>query len=474
MEKKISVVFMPDFLMAAMEPNRNRFIKLLNAENKDKFGLYFFVDPSQESVDYSLSHKEAFLEGKADYYGDIYKLLLSNSTYGSNNTGVEFLLDTICNRLKKQYYDQISRLSNSDGDKGSPIDITAISHSSLVEKDSFENLKRLLINCFGRNNFTFSFSSFTIPQLLLKYLRGNGQISNNDSNFILIDGLTDNLQLTALAYSENGTCENIGEEKFKNDGLDPRVNIISSSVVRHFDTYYGWSLTEEVKNEFIRKFSSQAEMIIEKLKQEEILSFQCTLHYYDSENNLQIPFDKRIIEELVMKYVDRIDRNLKKFMSDNNLPYQSVEKVIILGDNLNISEFQKHIGFEHRKILYLGSDEVFTGVLKELLVSPGAGKIAVTEVGKGQSEKKTIESTILKTGDEVQFGWIAGDGSYREYKAVYVGNNIYTIKDCINPKGLLTGMTFTASRLELNKTNALIVSKRDFHTGILTILKLLN
>jgi hypothetical protein len=469
MNKEISIVFMPEFLMAAMAPVKNRFTLMKDSSNEDKFWLYFSAGEDSR-IDNGYVYKDAFLENKPGYFGNIYELMLSGKKFGKYNLGMQYLFGPIQERLKCLFNDSLSQLSNSVEENDDPMTVIAVVHSSIKKE-----VVKVIKNCFAEKKLILTFSPFSFPHLLLKNMKNIGEINGTGSNFVIIDGLTDDLSFTAVTLNSAGVFETVGEQVFYDAGMDPRINIIANIIVEGFDKKYGLSLSREKKSFYLKKNSNLSREVLDKVLASSLgrYNLQTELTFEGIPDNYSQPFEKKFIEDTVQHHIYKIRSDLESFLSKYKFTHQSIGKILILGDNLNIKDFQTTLGYESQKVRTLKSDEVYLALLKELL-SGGTADISLSpSPGKTpEKEVQNIESAALSTGAQVEIGWIAGNGSFRQLKLIYGSNNLYTVRESINCD-LKTGMTFTCGRLELNSVNILNVSgKYAFKTGALTVLKL--
>jgi hypothetical protein len=463
MEKKISIVFTPEYLIVAMAP-ANRFEVIKDSDNQDKFWLYFFTGLELE-IDNSDRYKEPFLENKPGYFGDIYELLLTRTTFGKYSLEMGSLFKPMLERIKKKYVDALSQLSDSFEELDGPIFVSAIAHSS-IKKEAFEVLKKY----FEEIKLRLSFSPLSFPYLFIRSQYSNIQAPDVALNFIIIDGLTDDLKFIAISMGAAGAFDTIGDQLFDNEGMDPRLNIILSQIIDDINRKEGLELTPEKKSFYMKKYSSLARQVLENLNKSSSGRFKLEMDLLIDgiSYHYSFTFQKKVIENTVQDYIHKIRIELEHFLARYKLTHQTIGKVFILGDSLNIEGFQGNLNLESQKVISLRSDEVYTGLLKELL----ANKVESTSV-KTDSNIDKIESSLLNPGTQIEVGWISSKGSFRHLKATYVSNKKFSVFESENCD-LKTGMDFTSDKLEFNKVNALKVGNLKFNTGPLTILRIIK
>ncbi len=447
MNKNLAIFVDQEYLIAGAEPYKGKFHYFSKTGNS-QFPFYFFIDPVNHKIDYSLVYKADFEKGDENIIGDFIDLICDKSntyTWYDYTTPIIHLLTPILNDIKQEYFSVMNTFSEKKVDQQSAIPLK-IAFSDTISSQA----RQELLDFLKKNNITIKSQEKNLPELIVGYYLEKEQLNLVNKDFALIEALGENLNMSVVHVNDDNEIKRSHFKIFPGRGNDPRVRVIAKKIVEDIDRQEGLFPNSQAREKEIEQQYKIAEQILQKHeKYPKPYQMVTTSFSILPQRLLSVTLSMQEIEQMAGFEVKQITQFfVTHFLEEVKLEADNFEKIILIGNTLDNNLVKREFfRFGSHNLINITNSELSI-VLQALLseVSPASSKPrghAAPANDYKNMEYLTLDS--LAPGQMVKllnYDSAPGKGdSMQELK--YQGENCFTVVQ--STRSLMRGDILTAS-----------------------------
>ncbi|MCQ2974432.1 MAG: hypothetical protein MJ211_06425 [Bacteroidales bacterium] len=358
MNKTLSIFVNDDYLVVAVQPLKDKF-SLLFTNDEKKFPLYFYINPSDSSIDYGFDYKINFRDNKNLFAGDLMLALNQGGKkiqIGGYDEDYITLFNPIIRDIRELYSKEMSKYEDFDFSETTIIDTCIIFSENITQKAQNEFIKY-----WQNKNFNFIKNEKFDCQLLKYYVSKNGLFCQN-RKFAILEALGMDLNMSIINV-DGQNITRIANKKFEGYGIDPRIKVIAKKIVddvNRQENIIDRDNLEAINREYIRHYDKALKIIdyISKNSDKSMISLT-TSFVMNQSNKIKVNLSVDEINKLSYLY----SRQFSAFFSDSFLASQKIkaidlDKIFLVGNSLgNNTVHNEFINYGEAKIETF-SDEI--------------------------------------------------------------------------------------------------------------------
>ncbi|HAN78862.1 MAG TPA: hypothetical protein DCQ31_14425 [Bacteroidales bacterium] len=424
MNRTIFIHVEEEFLIAGTETFQGKF-RNLSGKDTDRFWFYFFINKHNNRIDYGYEFRKPFQDNEPDFIGNFLDVIIdSEKTYemsGYKNRYLECMF-SITEDLRDQYF-AVMHADGAPFNEKEPIPIS-ISFSDNVTKQA----QTLLSNYFTKRNYTVYQTGIPFPVLWTSMLIKS---SVKTAKYAIIEAFGNNLNMSAVTYSEKTGIVRTHYKSFNRFGTNPAVHIIAHKIVNDANKLSGLLTTPESIEKEVKRHFLLAENLVWQMNNSNRPYLHVTTQFDENSGvplNLTLSVDE--IRRLTLLHIHQLSMFFEdNFLRHNKLSPESFDAVILLGDTLAGDLAQK-------EFLRFGSAKIRCFANSELkIVLPALAAFSNQKFDDSQLDSKAentlekVEIGELMPGNQVvlhTFDPTPGKGKAMQHLA-YVGNNTFEV-----------------------------------------------
>ncbi len=384
MNKTLAVFVNDDYLTAAIQPLKDKF-SLLFTNDEKKFPFYFYINPTDSSIDYGFDYKINFRDNKSLFAGDLMQALDKGGqkiSVGGFDEDYIALFNPIIRDVRELYAREMSKYEDFPFSDTTVIDTAIVFSDNITPKAQTE-----FLNYWKSKNFNFV-KVEKFDTLLLQYYKAKNGLYCQNRKFGVLEALGMDLNMSVMNVDGNNVSR-VAFKKFEGYGIDPRIKVIAKKIVddvNRQENIIDRDDSAAINREYIRHYD-KAVKIVELLANwtKPVISLQ-TSFAVNQGNKIKVSLSVDEINKLSYLY----SRQFSAFFSDNFLAKEKIktidlDKIFLVGNSLNNSTVRKEFAnYGETKI------EVFTDDISFVLGELFKEEVAPTEVDE--------ESTMFQMG----------------------------------------------------------------------------
>ncbi len=362
MNKKLAIFVNDDYLVAAIEPLKEKFTVIGDKEEK-KFYLYFYINPNTSEIDYGKCYKTKFRDNQNLYAGDIMQALeIGGKKYNVGGYSEDYitLFQPVIKNIKNFYYNELKKYDQNETNIQQTIETEIVFNDNISPKS-----RQLFINYWQSNGFKIT-ESQTIDILLIKYYMSQKGGYIDGKKYAILETLGNDLNMS-IVETFGTEAKRLNFKKFEGYGIDPRVSVIAKKIVDDVNRQEGLlSMPEDIKKEYIRHYD-KALKIIDYLSKK-------PKNFIRLDTTFAVDPTKKIVVNLSLEEINKLSylysRQFSAFFTDSFLNQTGLrtidlERIFLVGNTLENEMVQNEFSrFGNGKIETIGDDISF--VLHEL------------------------------------------------------------------------------------------------------------
>ena len=370
MNKTLAVFVNDDYLTAAIQPLKDKF-SLLFTNDEKKFPFYFYINPSDSSIDYGFDYKINFRDNKSLFAGDLMQALDKGGqkiSVGGFDEDYIALFNPIIRDVRELFAREMSKYEEFTFNDTTVIDTAIVFSENITPKAQTE-----FLNYWKLKNFNFV-KVEKFDTLLLQYYKAKNGLYCQNRKFAVLEALGMDLNMSVMNVDGNNVSR-VAFKKFEGYGIDPRIKVIAKKIVddvNRQENIIDRDDSAAINREYIRHYD-KAVKIVELLATwtKPVISLQ-TSFAVNQGNKIKVSLSLDEINKLSYLY----SRQFSAFFSDNFLAKEKIktidlDKIFLVGNSLNNSTVRKEFAnYGETKIEVFTDDISF--VLGELFKEPSA------------------------------------------------------------------------------------------------------
>ena len=384
MNKTLAIFVNDDYLIAAIQPLKDKF-SLLFTNDEKKFPFYFYINPTDSSIDYGFDYKTNFRDNKSLFAGDLMQALDKGGqkiSIGGFDEDYIALFNPIIRDIRENYAREMSKYENFPFSDATQIDTAIVFSDNITDK-----AQSSFLNYWRGKGFNFV-KQEKFDTVLLKYYKNKNGLYCQNRKFAVLEALGMDLNMSVVNVDGNNVARTCCK-KFDGYGIDPRIKVIAKKIVddvNRQENIIDRDDTAAINREYIRHYD-KAVKIVELLANwtKPVISLQ-TSFAVNQGNKIKVSLSVDEINKLSYLY----SRQFSAFFSDNFLAKERIktidlDKIFLVGNSLNNSTVRKEFAnYGETKI------EVFTDDISFVLGELFKEEAAPVEVDE--------ESTMFQMG----------------------------------------------------------------------------
>lgn len=341
MNSKLAIYADKDYLAFSVFQNEKEIV--LKKNNNTRFSLYFFIDEHQGKITYSPNYKRFFLDQHEEFIGNFWQGMINKETYVWKGEKKQYnsLLLNILEDVKNEYF------SLTGEAKATKIDAKLIFSENLTAKE-----KEIIAKNFRQNNFEIEEKIEGIAQLVVKNYIIENDLHIQDKKFVILDGLTDTLNISEVKVTENEISET-AIKNFSQLGNDVQYHTVANEIVDDIKISYP-NISSSISAEYERHIL-KAEKVVQTINktQKPVVT---------AASNFASDLNKRLISKIsVSKFNEHSTLQARKvfaaFSENFNLKITEIDKIFLIGKNLDNGLIKHQFEqYAKGKIMIVGND----------------------------------------------------------------------------------------------------------------------
>ncbi len=340
MNKTLAVFVNDDYLTAAIQPLKDKF-SLLFTNDEKKFPFYFYINPSDSSIDYGFDYKINFRDNKSLFAGDLMQALDKGGqkiSVGGFDEDYIALFNPIIRDIRELFAREISKYEEFQFSDATVIDTAIVFSENITPKAQTAFLNYWKSKCF---NFV---KVETFDTLLLQYYKAKHRLYCQNRKFAVLEALGMDLNMSVINV-DGANVSRLAFKKFEGYGIDPRIKVIAKKIVDDVNRQENIIDRDDIaaiNREYIRHYD-KAVKIVELLATwtKPVISLQ-TSFAANQGNKIKVSLSLDEINKLSYLY----SRQFSAFFSDNFLAKEKIktidlDKIFLVGNSLNNSTVLK-------------------------------------------------------------------------------------------------------------------------------------
>ena len=392
MNKTLAVFVNDDYLTVAVQPLKDKF-SLLFTNDEKKFPLYFYINPTDSSIDYGFDYKINFRDNKSLFAGDLMQALDKGgqkiSISGFDEDYIT-LFNPIIRDIRELYAREMSKYGDFQFSDSTMIETAIVFSENITQKAQSE-----FLNYWRSKSFNFV-KVEKFDTLLLQYFKAKNGLYCQNRKFAVIEALGMDLNMSVLNV-DGANVSRIAFKKFDGYGVDPRIKVIAKKIVddvNRQENIIDRDDSAAINREYIRHYD-KAVKIVELLAKwnKPVISLQ-TSFAVNQGNKIKVSLSLDEINKLSYLY----SRQFSAFFSDNFLAKEKIktidlDKIFLVGNSLNNTTVQKEFANYGETKLEVYTDDI-SFVLGELFKEQAPQPVedeesTMFQMGAQHIEKKT-------------------------------------------------------------------------------------
>ncbi|MBR6176775.1 MAG: hypothetical protein IKQ70_02685 [Bacteroidales bacterium] len=340
MNKTLAVFVNDDYLTAAIQPLKDKF-SLLFTNDEKKFPFYFYINPSDSSIDYGFDYKINFRDNKSLFAGDLMQALDKGGqkiSVGGFDEDYIALFNPIIRDIRELFAREISKYEEFQFSDATVIDTAIVFSENITPKAQTAFLNYWKSKCF---NFV---KVEKFDTLLLQYYKAKHRLYCQNRKFAVLEALGMDLNMSVINV-DGANVSRLAFKKFEGYGIDPRIKVIAKKIVDDVNRQENIIDRDDIaaiNREYIRHYD-KAVKIVELLATwtKPVISLQ-TSFAANQGNKIKVSLSLDEINKLSYLY----SRQFSAFFSDNFLAKEKIktidlDKIFLVGNSLNNSTVLK-------------------------------------------------------------------------------------------------------------------------------------
>ena len=357
MNKTLAVFVNDDYLTVAVQPLKDKF-SLLFTNDEKKFPLYFYINPTDSSIDYGFDYKVNFRDNKSLFAGDLMQALDKGGQkiqIGGFNEDYIALFNPIIRDIRELYAREMSKYEEFPFSDATVIDTAIVFSENITPKAQTE-----FLNYWKSKNFNFV-KVEKFDTLLLQYYKAKNGLYCQNRKFAVLEALGMDLNMSVMNV-DGANVSRIAFKKFEGYGIDPRIKVIAKKIVddvNRQENIIDRDDSAAINREYIRHYD-KAVKIVELLATwtKPVISLQ-TSFAVNQGNKIKVSLSLDEINKLSYLY----SRQFSAFFSDNFLAKEKIktidlDKIFLVGNSLNNSTVQKEFANYGETKLEVFTDDI--------------------------------------------------------------------------------------------------------------------
>ncbi|MBP5367015.1 MAG: hypothetical protein J6Z01_01050 [Bacteroidales bacterium] len=340
MNKTLAVFVNDDYLTAAIQPLKDKF-SLLFTNDEKKFPFYFYINPTDSSIDYGFDYKINFRDNKSLFAGDLMLALDKGGqkiSIGGFDEDYIALFNPIIRDIRELFGREMSKYEEFQFSDTTVIDTAIVFSENITPKAQTAFLNYWKSKCF---NFV---KVEKFDTLLLQYYKAKNRLYCQNRKFAVLEALGMDLNMSVINV-DGANVSRLAFKKFEGYGIDPRIKVIAKKIVDDVNRQENIIDREDndaINREYIRHYD-KAVKIVELLATwtKPVISLQ-TSFAVNQGNKIKVSLSVDEINKLSYLY----SRQFSAFFSDNFLAKEKIktidlDKIFLVGNSLNNSTVLK-------------------------------------------------------------------------------------------------------------------------------------
>ena len=364
MNKTLAIFVNDDYLTAAIQPLKDKF-SLLFTNDEKKFPFYFYINPTDSTIDYGFDYKINFRDNKNLFAGDLMQALDKGGqkiSVGGFDEDYIALFNPIIRDVRELFAREMSKYEDFQFSDTTVIDTAIVFSENITQK-----AQTAFLNYWKAKNFNFA-KIDKFDTLLLQYYKAKNRLYCQNRKFAVLEALGMDLNMSVMNVDGNNVSR-LAFKKFEGYGIDPRIKVIAKKIVDDVNRQENIIDRDDnaaINREYIRHYD-KAVKIVELLATwtKPVISLQ-TSFAVNQGNKIKVSLSLDEINKLSYLY----SRQFSAFFSDNFLAKEKIktidlDKIFLVGNSLNNSTVLKEFATYGENKIEKFTDDI-SYVLSEL------------------------------------------------------------------------------------------------------------
>ena len=370
MNKTLAVFVNDDYLIAAIQPLKDKF-SLLFTNDEKKFPFYLYINPTDSSIDYGFDYKINFRDNKSLFAGDLMQALDKGGQkiqIGGFDEDYIALFNPIIRDIRELFAREMSKYEEFPFSNETVIDTAIVFSDNITPK-----AQTAFMNYWKLKNFNFV-KVEKFDTLLLQYYKAKNGLYCQNRKFAVLEALGMDLNMSVMNV-DGANVSRLAFKKFEGYGIDPRIKVIAKKIVddvNRQENIIDRDDSAAINREYIRHYD-KAVKIVELLATwtKPVISLQ-TSFAVNQGNKIKVSLSLDEINKLSYLY----SRQFSAFFSDNFLSKEKIktidlDKIFLVGNSLNNSTVRKEFASYGETKVEVFTDDI-SFVLGELFKEDAA------------------------------------------------------------------------------------------------------